>query len=209
MGIHAFLAPDARRQTTEAIRRLESTTSAEVVVVVRLQSSHHRAADLTAGALVSFASLLVLLFSPAPVALEVLPLDVAASFAIGALLATRSPWVERVLTPARERRRQVHAGACAAFVDHKIGRTRGRTGILVYVSLLERAVEVVADVGVDPATLGPPWTEALAALERALSPRPDLARFLETLSALGPVLGRVLPRSADDRNELNDEVLTS
>ena len=58
----------------------------------------------------------------------------------------------------------MRTAARAAFVDQGISRTRGRTGILVFVSLFEREVEVVADVGVDPVLLGEDWTRAVAAL---------------------------------------------
>ena len=206
MSIRSFLEPGSRTATTALIAQLEARTAAEVVISVHRQSSDYRAADLTAGALLAFASLLLILFLPRPFAVESIPLDVAIAFGVGALIASRAPWLERWLTPRDVRRRRIHAGARAAFVDLGVARTQGRTGVLVYVSLLEHAVEVVTDVGVDPAALGPAWTEALAALARSMSPTPDLARFQAGLTALGDVLARALPRAHDDRDELANEV---
>jgi uncharacterized membrane protein len=76
----------------------------------------------------------------------------------------------------------------------------------VFVAGFERTVEVVADLGIDPNLLGTAWTEARGALGRAVSGRSPFDRFLQALRALGPVLGRALPRAADDENELPDEI---
>ena len=55
-----------------------------------------------------------------------------------------------------------------AFVDLGVSRCAGRSGVLVYVAMFERLVEVVPDVGVDVKALGPKWTKALADLQTAL-----------------------------------------
>ena len=72
--------------------------------------------------------------------------------------------------------------------------------------MFERRVEVLLDVGVNSRSLGPEWKAAVTALEGSLSPHPDIDRFLAAARALGPILGRVLPRVADDVNEPPDEV---
>lgn len=209
MPTEPFFAVESRRLVAEAIARVESQTSAEVVVAVRRQSGDYRAADWIAGVALAFVSLLLILFLPQPFAVHLIPLDVAVAFAVGALVATRSPRIERWLTPTSARRRRVHEGSRAAFVDLGVSRTRARNGILIYVSLLERAVEVVADVGVDPAALGADWTRGLEALDQSLSPRADFARFQAAIEALGPVLGRAMPRADDDVDELGNEVSAS
>jgi uncharacterized membrane protein len=70
----------------------------------------------------------------------------------------------------------------------------------VYVSTFERLVEIVTDVGVDPAPAAP----ELDALRSSLAHGADFERFLTKLRALGGPLGTALPRSEDDVNELPD-----
>ena len=72
-------------------------------------------------------------------------------------------------------------------------------------SAREKRVEVVADVGVDEGALGPRWIEANANFDAAIAGG-SMDAFVEALRALGPILGEVLPRAADDENELPDEV---
>ncbi len=63
----------------------------------------------------------------------------------GAVVASRTAWLRRLAVP----RKQQHEGSPAAprevFFDQRVHHTAGRTGLLIYVSLLEHEVAVLAD----------------------------------------------------------------
>ena len=200
MSEASFFTDAARKRVGEAVGEAESRTSAEVVVVVRRTSGAWREADLAVGAALAFAVLLVLLFHPQPFAVEGMPVDVAVAFAAGALLCASLPPLKRALLPRKRVAAQVRAKAREAFVDQGVSRTRGRTGVLVYVSTLERRVEVVVDIGVDGKLLEAQARALSDAVRRGL----DLDAFLEGVRSIGPALAAALPRSADDINELPD-----
>jgi putative membrane protein len=200
VGEAAFFTDAARRQVTEAVVDVESHTAAEVVVVVRRTSGTWREVDLAVGAAAGFAVLLLVLFHPKPIPVIAMPVDVALGFVAGAVLSANLSLLKRALLPRRRVRAQVLAMARAAFVEHGVSRTTGRTGILVYVSTFERLVEVIADVGVDPKAV----QAELDALQASLSHGARFDRFIAALRALGPPLGNCLPRSPDDVNELPD-----
>ncbi|HMI85051.1 MAG TPA: hypothetical protein VK550_13210 [Polyangiaceae bacterium] len=205
MGTSAFTDKAAKAEVAGAIREIERVTAAEVVVAVRASSGHYRHTDYLVGFALSFAALLVFLFDSHEFSIDWMPLDSVFAFAIGTLLSASVPPLRRTLTSSRLMRANARVAARATFVDLAIGRTSGRTGILVYVSMFERSVEVVADVGIDAAVMGAPFTRAIAALDAALHRGPSLPRFAEALRALGPILSHTLPRRADDINELPDE----
>ncbi len=200
VGEAAFFTDAARKQVTEAVVDVESHTAAEVVVVVRRTSGTWREVDLAVGAAAGFAVLLLVLFLPKPIPVIAMPVDVALGFLAGAVLSANLSLLKRALLPRRRVRAQVLAMARAAFVEHGVSRTTGRTGILVYVSTFERLVQVVADVGVDPKAV----QAELDALQACLSHGARLDCFLAALRALGTPLGTCLPRSRDDVNELPD-----
>ncbi len=200
VGEAAFFTDAARKQVTEAVVDVESKTAAEVVVVVRRTSGTWREVDLAVGAAAGFAVLLLVLFHPKPIPVIAMPVDVALAFLAGAVLSANLSLLKRALLPRRRVRTQVLAMARAAFVEHGVSRTTGRTGILVYVSTFERLVEVVADVGVDPKSV----QAELGALQACLSHGARFDRFIAALRALGTPLGTCLPRSPDDVNELPD-----
>ncbi|MCY1030616.1 hypothetical protein OV207_04035 [Corallococcus sp. BB11-1] len=199
-----FLEDAARTQAAEAVAAIETQTSAEVVVAVRASSGHYAHTDARVGAGLAFAVLMVLLFIPQEIHLAVFPLAVLLSFFAGVVASWGLPPLRRALTSRKLQEDAVRTAARAAFTELGVSRTSRRTGILVFVSLLERRVEVVADHGVDTAALGTEWQEALAALSAALVASPAPEPFFQALRRIQPPLARVLPRMEDDVNELPD-----
>ncbi len=197
-----FFDADAKQRVTGAVKEIESATSAEVVVAVRATSGHYRDADYLCGAACALAVLALLLFLPYPFATQTWPLEIALAFAISAWLCAKSTGLRRALAGKKRRDTEVNRAARAAFYDLGVSRTSGRTGILVFGSLFERRVELVADLAVPRAALA----DAAVALDRALA-RPRIDDFLAALVALREPLAAALPRQADDVNELPDELV--
>ncbi len=206
MKRNEWLAAGARENITEAVRAMEARTSAEVVVTVRGRSSEHRHVDLALGAGVAFAMLLVYVYAPVTFADGPVPPMIALGFGLTALLSATVPAIKRRLLSHKTRRAAVRAAARVAFFDQKISATRARTGILVFVSLLESEVEVVADIGVDVASMGEPWRRAISDLEAAARAEGSVGAVTTRLRALGDVLATAMPIAADDVNELADAV---
>ncbi|HVU02342.1 MAG TPA: hypothetical protein VHE30_11350 [Polyangiaceae bacterium] len=188
-----------------AVREVEALSSAEVVVSVRKSSGSYADASLVVGAAGAGAALAFGLFSPWPFSHASLLVD---PFLIGAVLAWGSrlvPSLRRLATSPSERARRVATHARAQFVERGVGNTSGRTGVLVYVSLLERAAFVVADTGVTSAVPAEEWSARVAELDAAAR-RGKATAVARAVTALGPTLARPLPRSDDDVNELPDRI---
>jgi putative membrane protein len=200
-----FFRDEAKRRAAQAVKTVEAETSAEVVVAVRRRSGDYRIVAYHFGFGALGAVMLWLLVAPQVFSLGAIALDGLAAFVLGALLCANVDALTRALTRTATRQSNVEAAARAAFFDLGISRTSGRNGILVYVSTFERTLAVLADVGIDAARLGASWTNARAALQAAVR-RKDFEAFIAGLEHLGPVLGAVMPRAADDVNELPDEV---
>ncbi|MDF2697415.1 MAG: hypothetical protein K0S65_5798, partial [Labilithrix sp.] len=194
----------AKAAVSAAIKRVESQTSAEVVVAVRRQAGiSYRDADLGFGALAALVSLTLLLFVEKEFATTWIPVDVAVAFAFGAAICRYTMFLRRAFTPAARRREETRRAASTAFHELGIGRTSGRNGILVLVALFEHEIAVVPDVGIDPATI----SASIAALQSSVKRTvPDFNAFIAALGSLGPALAPSMPRQADDVNELPDEV---
>lgn len=205
MSERQFFEQQARTRVCEAIKAVEAQTSAELVVAVRRQTSTWRHVDLAAGSLAAFAVLLVLLFHPFSFAVEWMPVEVALAFLVGAGVSANFWAHKRWLVRGKSIREATWRAACASFHEKRISATSGRNGVFVFVSMLERRVEVVTDIGINPDTLGPGWVSVTESIRAAIRRGADLDGFLEGLKQLGPVLGAVMPRAEDDVNELPDE----
>ena len=200
-----FFSDDAKRASAVSVRSVEAQTSAEVVVAVRKRSGHYGVLAYHFGAGVAALAVSYLLAAPEVYGVGAIALDGLLAFALGAVLAANFDTLRRLLSRSSTLSQNVNSAARAAFFDLGISRTSGRNGILVYVSLFERRCTVLTDIGIDPAQLEPGWLSAKGALEQAVKAR-DWPAFRQALESLGPVLGRVHPRSDDDVNELPDEV---
>lgn len=205
MSLRAFYEEGAEREVQQAIARIEAGSSAEVMVAVRASSGRYTDADCILGFVVAFIGLLVFLFHPAPIRIEIFALEFPLLYGLGMALSAWAPPVRRLLASRERLESSVATAARAAFVELGVSRTRNRTGILVFVSIFERKVVVVADVGVDREQLGEP----VAKLESVLSSAPELGKLVAALDGLAAPLARVLPRASDDENELPDVVSAS
>ena len=201
-----FLTEAAKQALSDAVRDVESRCSAELVVAVRARSGFYLHADLIAGILAALAGLLGLLFSPWPFDLVWFVVDPLLAGALAAFLASRLPAVRRALTFQRVRRRQVETAARSTFVEKGVHATTGRTGILLYVSLLEQEAAVVHDLGIETLATTEGWRLAVEEIEEAVRRGEDGVALAALVRALGDVLAPALVRDADDVDELSNEV---
>ncbi|MEP6635601.1 MAG: hypothetical protein ABJB97_02665 [Acidobacteriota bacterium] len=185
------------------VAEIETTTDAELVIVVRARSGHYAHADYLAGTLLAFVGLLFLLFSPVDFHQYWVAIDVALFFALGAFLSSHSKAIRRLLTTERFRSAAVRQGAAAMFYEAGIANTAAEMGVLIYLSLFERRLELIADRGVLKALPPLEWNQCLFELSQA-GRDPDVATMLKALRDLGALLAKHLPATGDNPNELPD-----
>jgi putative membrane protein len=202
-----WFADETKKALTAIVRSIESKSAAEVVLTVRRRSSTAWHAHLGVGSIAALVTLLVYSYAPVEFDDDLAPILIVAAYLAGAILVRAVPEIERLFTTERGRRAVVATAAKAAFVDQGIDRTRARSGVLVYVSLLEKRVEVVCDRGL-PIDGAEGWRTKLEALETTLSASGSPSTFGERLSEVGEVLARIMPVTDDDVNELPDEVVS-
>jgi putative membrane protein len=111
------------------------------------------------------------------------------------------------LTPATTKHRRVRRRAIAIFQAAAAGRTTGRTGILIYLSLAERRAEIIADEAILKVTDDHTWGEAMAALLTDVRGGKVGDGIVAAVERIGVVLAEHFPRSAHDRNEIPDKLI--
>ncbi len=193
----------ARESLKDCVREIEKTTDAELVLVVRARSGSYRQADYLFGSVLAFASLLFLLFSPLNFHEYWVAIDVALLFALGAYLSSHSNVLRRLFTLKKFRSGAVRTGAAAMFYEAGIANTNAEMGVLVYLSLLERRLELIADRGVLKGVPALEWNQILFELHQAGgTPHPET--LLKGLRDLGGLLAKHLPATGENPNELPD-----
>jgi uncharacterized membrane protein len=90
------------------------------------------------------------------------------------------------------------------FAELGVWDTELNNGVLVYVLLADRAVEIVADRGFAGRVAPEEWRAACAAMETEFRQGRYLEGATAGIEAVGQILTRHFPAAAGDRNELPD-----
>ncbi len=197
-----LLDPADRLRLERAVLEAERGTAGEIVVVVVHACDEYGSAGWRLGvALAALAFLGLWLLAP-PLPAWVYLTAQAAALLAGHGAARLDPVRRRLLPPDLVETR-VAGRARRAFAEHGLTRTAHRTGILVFVTLLERRVVVLADEGIDRAlTEGESWEEIVRLAVEGLRSG-DAARGLEAaVRRCGEILAAHHPPPPDDRDEL-------
>ena len=111
------------------------------------------------------------------------------------------------LTPASTKNRRVRRRAVELFRAAADRRTKGRTGILLYLSLLEHRAEIVADEAIHSKVEPDVWGEAMAVLIEQVKAGELGKGMALSVEKIGEVLAKCLPPQADNPNELSDRLI--
>lgn len=163
-----MMTTDDREKVREAVAKAESGLTAEIVPCVFEQSSPYPEsiwAGAGAGMSLAVGALFLLdIFHPLWMQLSQLILWVPAAGLLGAALGRWCGPVKRVLIGARRMEEAVARRAKEVYFDRGIANTAGRDGVLLFASLLERRVVVLADETVRAKVPPAAWDAAVVAM---------------------------------------------
>ena len=111
------------------------------------------------------------------------------------------------LTPGPVKARRVRARAMLAFTLAAKGRTRGATGVVIYLSLAERRAEIVADDAIASRVDASVWGDAMHAMLAEIRTGRIGAGMVSGINHAGAVLAEHFPRQDKGANELPDAVI--
>jgi len=196
-----------------AVREAEQVTAGEIVPYVVGQSDHYEAAEWRAGFICWCAAFLAMSLLPAATGawMRFDALTVAAATllagAAGMLLARLVPPVRRLFAGKHLMARRVEQRAAEAFIAEEVFATPKRTGILIFLSLLERRVLVIGDAGINSRVAPGAWDGIIARVVAAIrsgAPADGLAHAIRSCGAL--LAGHGVGRDATDRDVLPDNL---
>lgn len=130
----------------------------------------------------------------------------ALTFTVALLILKWMP-LRLALTPGATKHRRVRRRAIGIFEAAAAGRTTGKTGILIYLSLAERRAEIIADQAILKVTDEHTWGEAMSVLIADVRRGQVGDGIVAAVERVGTVLSEHFPRSADDRNEIPDKLI--
>lgn len=133
-------------------------------------------------------------------------LCVVAGFIAGVSLTSRVAWLKRLLTPHPEMRQEVERAAKAAFDRFRVGQATRGTGILLYVSLVERMVCVLGDQPIGAKLDQEIWDKIHGTIVEGIRGGRPAQAFCEAIADCGALLGEHFPRQTGDGHKLSNEL---
>lgn len=212
-ALSRLFTPEDRETLRAAVAEAEARTSGEVVPYVVTASGSYAGAPWRGAALGALCAAVAAAVFHSLLGVwggslwvwGVLP--VAGGLLAGLFTGLTLPAVRRALIPTAQMDEQVEWRAAAAFVEGEVFNTRDRTGVLLFVSLFEHRVLVLADSGIHARVPQAAWDAIAANLARGLKARRAVPALLEAIQAVGALLEeRGVERRPDDANELPDGV---
>ena len=209
------LTDEEKARISEAVCAAETRTRAEIVPMLVARSGLYRDAQHDAGLALALLVLTTLLMGEGlwlfwgwqTVNAPWLLLATLLAYAIGSWIGTFGP-VIRAITSTERLRQKVQLRAERAFAQHSLSRTQHRTAVLLMVSLLERHVYVLPDVGIGRGITPTQWNEVVEAVVVRLRHHDIAGGFCAGIERCGVLLARACPAApGDNPDELSNRLL--
>lgn len=203
----AKFADADRQRIAAAIEAAEKRTSGEFVAVVARASDHYLSIPLLWAAMAALLlpTLLFLVQSDLrPMAIYELQL---VSFIVMALLFEFLPQVHLALVPPSIKRARAARMARAQFYQQGVHLTREHSGVLFFVSLAERHVEIVADKGIHEKIGEQRWQMIVDTFVAHMRSGSVTDAFVAAITSCGEAMAWHYPAEPGKHNELSDGLI--
>jgi putative membrane protein len=204
MTRHFLNAKDAER-ISSAITGAERNTSGEIVAVVADQSSRYEHVPFM------WAALLALIIPWPLIHFTWMPVQVIFLIQLlvflGLLLLAWHPRVRMSLVPRAVLRANTRRRASEQFLAQNLHTTTGRTGVLIFVSVAEKRVEIIADSAIDALVPKGTWQGIVNDFTAEIGAGRHVAGFERAISRVGELLAQHFPPGGGEANELPDHLI--
>jgi putative membrane protein len=223
-----MLSAQDHARVSAAIADAEQRTRGEIFCVLARGVSHYREVPLAWGALAALvlpplivmaglhrlmlAGILTSWSDESARAVESLTLRALSTYSIVqagifavVVLAVSLPLVRRALTPRFLKRHRVRQVARNHFVA--AGARHHEPHILIYASLADRQVELVAHEAIHKAVGEGPWNAAVAAVTEGMKTGSPADGFITAIRICGDALATHFPSDGASRNQLPNSLL--
>jgi putative membrane protein len=221
----AYLNEAQHKIVSDAVEAAELTTSGEIVTVLADRSDGYSDVTMVYAAAAAFTAMSLFALFPAPfmelwdsiiggwmhewTTGEIASMTIALgliAFTVTWLIFLWEP-LKFAAIPGPVKTARVHKQAIKHFKVGADGRTGGRTGILIYLSMREHRAEIVADEPIAEKVSADVWGEAMVDMLHYIKDGKIAEGMAVGVKDVGVVLSQHFPRADDDENELPDRLI--
>lgn len=203
-----FFTKEERERIKATTRDVESRTIGEVAVMMVDSSDQYIEAEIIGGILLgSLLSLIITMLYFHSSIWSYVPLSFLFFFP-SSFIFKKMPAIKTVFIGAKRKNRVVRERAVRAFHEKGLYKTKKNTGVLFFLSLLERKVWVLADKGIYEKIKQESLNKFANAVSQGIKDDRACDALCEAIKETGEFLAAHFPVTPDDTDELPDEVMT-
>jgi putative membrane protein len=208
-----FLTPNELEQVDAAVKTAESHTSGEIVCMIRSASYHYPMAAVLAATTLTLPTALIL----TPLIGGWLWLGTqnmwlflglfSVFFIVFYLFTQNVAGLKRRFISSREIEQEVEEAAVTGFFRHGLYRTRDATGVLIFISVFEHKVWVLADHGINAKIESGAWQQIVDIITDGIKKGQSAPAICTAIQKVGHILKTHFPRKPDDTDELSNVIM--
>ncbi len=209
MNPSRFFSQNDLDRIAAAVKEAETRTAGEIVPYVVGRSDLYEEAVWRGAFLLSFATLFVFVFLRRftdvwmPVTFSEAAMITLLAGGAGAALVAFVPALKRVMAGKSLMDQRIADRAAHAFITEEVFNTRDRSGIMIFLSLLERRVQVVGDSGINAKVEQDEWDDVVRRIVQGMKNGKPADGLIDAINKCGELLERRgVEIRPDDTNEL-------
>ncbi len=202
-----FFTKTEKEKIREATMSTKSCTMGEIAVMIVDQSSQYHEAEIIGGIVVgSFAALILTTLFFHDSIWWYIPFSFILFFPVWFLF---KKWhaLKIHCIGNRRKERAVKERALKAFYEKGLYKTKHNTGVLFFISLLERKVWVLADKGIHEKIKQPTLNKLARHVAQGIQEKRSADALIEAIKEAGALLAQHYPREAGCIDELPDTIM--
>jgi putative membrane protein len=208
-----FLNDQDKEKIKNAVKEAEKHTSGEIVPMIVSRSYHYPVSDIIGGGVFAFPlSLIFTYFLGGWLWIGNYNLWLFLGifivlFIIFHQVIKHTHTLKRHFISEREIEEEVNEAAVTAFFREGLYRTRDETGVLIFISVFERKVWVLADRGINAKVKQGQWHEIVNMIIEGIKNKNHADYICRAIDETGRILREHFPIKADDTDELRNLII--
>ena len=200
-----FITKETQERVAKAIQDVEAKTDAELVLVVAKRADDYYYIPTMWAAFVTLLWPYISHVLGIPKEFYENYIILVLVFLISMLLL-RIPFLMYALIPRYVKQRRARSLAYEQFLVQNLHGTKARTGVLIFVSIAERYVKIIADKGINDKITDQVWQNAVDSLIENIKEKRVEKGLLEAIRLCSQPLIEHFPAS-EPKNELSNHIV--
>jgi len=208
-----FLTEAEQKTISAQVQQMEQQTSGEIIPMV-VSASHSYPTAIICGA-TALALPLSLLLMPVVSGLFWLGSQnvwifialFLTLYGIFYRLVRQLSWLKRLFLSRSQIESEVQEAALASFYTEKLYKTKDANGILIFISVLERKVWVLADAGINARIDPGQWQGIIDLITQGIKEKRQCEAICNAIVQIGELLKTHFPHQQDDIDELHNLIV--